>query len=573
MSTQDKQFQIIDTLGKGAFGTVYRAEMTGPGGFKKSVALKVLNDNMAERGDFAERLRDEARILGLLNHRAIVRVDGLRRWDGRWAVVMEFVEGVDLKRVLSAGAVPPGAALEIVEEVASALDSAYNATEGDGRPVRLLHRDIKPSNIHLTSRGEVKVLDFGVARADFQERESETRSIFFGSIGYMGPERMDGIDSHEGDVYALGVVLCELLIGETLGRSWSNPQRHEQHRVAALEKLWAVCPDRDLYELVARCLAYEPSHRPSARDLSRGLRTIRAHHPEPWLRDWAEATVPDLVGRPESPSGPVDGTMVADPGDVGSQPRGDTDVHPSTPYASSSSHASTSLPAASADHASAAMRTDSSAALDDRDRSSLFGQEAPRKISPMWIAGGAALAAMLLVLPVGGGLAWWALQPPPTDVQAPRVIAPVGNDQAAIDAFVEEDPEPEAPEVASEPVKTAPPATRRTPPASSPSPKRTAEPKEQSSSGSGPSEPAPSQPPPPPEAAAAGRVVVTGDARQVRLVGGGSSFPPGAVPAGSYEVRADFGGGALKAAGRVTVPEGGVVTLSCRAGLKRCATR
>ena len=210
---------------------------------------------------------------------------------------MEFVEGVDLKRVLDHGPVPVGAALEMIEEVASALASAFSAVGSDGQGVHLLHRDIKPSNIHLTPRGEVKVLDFGVARADFQDRESETRSIFFGSVGYMAPERMDGIDSHAGDVYSLGVVLAELILGGTLGRSWANPDRHEEHRTAALHRLWAVCPDRELYEVLGRCLAYLPEHRPSAYELARALRGVRKRHGDIWLQDW-DACITQWMGTP-----------------------------------------------------------------------------------------------------------------------------------------------------------------------------------------------------------------------------------------------------------------------------------
>ena len=324
-----QQFQIIETVGKGGFGTVYRADMLGPGGFRKAVALKVLNDDMAQQGDFAERLRDEARILGLLNHRAIVRVDGLQQVDGRWTVVMEFVEGVDLKRVLEHGAVPVGAALEMVEEVAGALASAYSAVGSDGQAVHLLHRDIKPSNIHLTPRGEVKVLDFGVARADFQDRESETKSIFFGSVGYMAPERMDGIDSHAGDVYSLGVVLVELLLGETLGRSWANPDRHEEHRTRALHRLWAVCPDRELYDVVGLCLAYLPEERPTAQELARALRRVRKRNGDVWLQDWAAELVPHLVAtRPKVEGKPSGGTLVGDPSDVSRERRSDTEVVP-----------------------------------------------------------------------------------------------------------------------------------------------------------------------------------------------------------------------------------------------------
>jgi len=545
MSIEAKQFQIIDTVGKGAFGTVYRAEMTGPGGFRKPVALKVLNENMMDRVEFAERLRDEARILGLLNHRAIVRVDGLRRWDGRWAVVMEFVDGIDLKRVLRGGPVPPGPALEIVEEVASALDSAFHATDGAGRPVRLLHRDIKPSNIHLTARGEVKVLDFGVARADFQERESETKSIFFGSIGYMGPERMDGIDSHAGDVYALGVVLCELLIGDTLGRSWSNPTRHEKHRVEVLQKLWAACPDKELYELVGRCLAYEPEHRPSARELSRALRTLRSHHPEPWLRDWAERAVAERLAMPDPPEPVAEGTMVADPGAVAVGRVGDTDVQ------------------RLADTGSSMIRSAAPVApAEDRDRSSFFGSDPARAPSAAVVAGLAALVGMILVLPLGVGVSWAVYNSQPAEgPEAPVRMAPVPNDDAAMEAFVEGDAEVEPNDLMEDEPPEAPPPSpaRREPPARAREPSRAAQPAD--------------PPPPAPEAKPMGRVVVTGDAAQVRLVGGGSSYAAGAVPAGSYEVKAAFGDGPLQSAGRVTVPASGVVTLSCRAGLKRCATR
>jgi len=544
-SAGQQQFQIIETVGKGGFGTVYRANMLGPGGFRKAVALKVLNDEMAQRGDFAERLRDEARILGLLNHRAIVRVDGLQQVDGRWTVVMEFVEGVDLKRVLEAGPVPVGPALEMIEEVAGALASAYAARGSDGQAVHLLHRDIKPSNIHLTPRGEVKVLDFGVARADFKNRESETRSIFFGSVGYMAPERMDGIDSHAGDVYSLGVVVAELILGDTLGRSWANPDRHEKHRTDALHRLWAVCPDRELYDIVGQCLSYTPEHRPTAHDLARALRGVRSRHGEVWLQDWAEEVVPELIRtRPPIDSHPSSGTLVGAPSSTSiSERRGDTQVDPSALVSQSRS----------------VPQLSDAATSEDRDPSSFYGQPAPGR--SMWIVGvGAAVAAIALVVPLGAGLSWLVVHsgPPAVEPRPPvPTVAPVEDDGAAIDMLIGED----TPDL----VEDAPPAEtgHARPPA------------EVEKKPAGTSRKTPPRETPPPRTApeASGRVVVTGDASTVRLVGGGSSYPPGAVPPGTYAVKASFGGGPLTAAGRVTVPDGGVVTLSCRAGLKRCATR
>ena len=122
MLNEGRRYKILGALGRGGFGTVYRAELAGEGGFSKIVALKVLNPEMEEVNEMAIRLRDEARVLGLLRHRAIVQVDGLVRLSGRWTVIMEYVEGRDLKDVVAAaGTVPATVALTIVEEVAGAL--------------------------------------------------------------------------------------------------------------------------------------------------------------------------------------------------------------------------------------------------------------------------------------------------------------------------------------------------------------------------------------------------------------------------------------------------------------------
>lgn len=576
-------FRILDTVGKGGFGTVYRAEYSGSGGFRKIVALKVLNPDLADQDELAERLRDEARILGLLNHRAIVKVDGLERIEGRWTVVMEFVEGVDLKRVVEDAPMPAGCALEIVEEVASALDSAYTMPGPDGVAVQLLHRDIKPSNIQLTARGEVKVLDFGVARADFGERESVTRSMFFGSVGYMAPERMDGIDTHGGDVYALGVVLAELILGTALGRSWSNPDRHAKHRDDILARLWAVCPDDGVYDLIGRCLAYEPEDRPTARVLARELRSLRGRLGAPWLRDWAELEVPRLArtrstgergssgtlaghgsARPEATdvSGEVSvgtGTLmesqssvahrVAAPSDALasleslSQPVGAVGASAGSGWSTTTSGALSSPDTVAAESATQAPASSSVAA----------SSPASRKL----ILAVSAAVGLLVVLPLGGLATWAALgvsnraQPEPTPSLAPAEAPP--EDAATLDLLAEE---PELPEAAEPEV---------TQPKPKPAPKPRA---------ARPAEPAHVPPPAPePEVSAQGRVVVTGEAERVVLVGSGGERSPGLVPAGTYEVRASFAGGSLQPAGSVTVSADQVVTLRCRAGLKRCASR
>ena len=123
-----KRYRILETLGKGAFGTVYRAEVLGAGDFKKQVALKVLDYQGEAPEEIQLRFRDEARILGLIRHRAVVGVDSLAELETGWAVVMEYVHGVNVSAVVKYGLPPARVVVSIVEEVASALHAAWTTT-------------------------------------------------------------------------------------------------------------------------------------------------------------------------------------------------------------------------------------------------------------------------------------------------------------------------------------------------------------------------------------------------------------------------------------------------------------
>ena len=150
---------------------------------------------------------------------------------------MEYIGGADLSRLEKHGAVPQGPALEIIGEVASALHVAYTTPGPSGEPLRLLHRDIKPQNIIVTPNGEVKVLDFSVARADYAGREAQTRHMLLGSLGYMAPERFEHKDGPGSDVYAMGVLLWEMLSGQQFGRISIKPDMFAQRRQEALDQL------------------------------------------------------------------------------------------------------------------------------------------------------------------------------------------------------------------------------------------------------------------------------------------------------------------------------------------------
>ena len=307
-----RRFRLVHAVGRGGFGTVYRAELHGAEGFSKTVALKILNSDTARCAEMACRLRDEARILGAIRHRAIVNSDGIVRVGGRWAVVMEYVDGVNLARLLREGPVPWPVALEIIAEVVAALDVVQEARGPGGAPLNLVHRDLKPSNLQLTAAGEVKILDFGVARADAIPRESDSGAIEFGSCPYLAPERLDGVDTAAGDVYALGAVLFEMLTGRPLGRAFGNPVRHQRRVSEALDGLSGLFTERGLgvIPLVCSMLAYDPRVRPTAGQVLRICEELRIQAPRPGLREWAARRVAPLVGVEDYLPDPLEGAVL-----------------------------------------------------------------------------------------------------------------------------------------------------------------------------------------------------------------------------------------------------------------------
>jgi serine/threonine protein kinase len=296
-----RRYELLEELGRGAFGAVWRARLTGRGGFSREVAIKLLHASVTEHEHGAEllaRLRDEARLLGLLRHRAIVQSFELVHFEEGWAVVLELVEGADLGVFVShAAPMPVSVVWEIVAEVASALRCASETLGPDGAPLLVQHRDLKPQNLRVTAGGEVKILDLGIARAEFAAREAETQAVRYGTLGYMSPERLAGVDLPAGDIYALGATAAELLLGEPLGRALLDPDRHNAQITHRLASLPLTLAERGLLSVM---LAARPEDRPSAREVERHARAHRLARgaAAPSLLSWAERAVPDAVRRP-----------------------------------------------------------------------------------------------------------------------------------------------------------------------------------------------------------------------------------------------------------------------------------
>lgn len=213
------KYHIREKLGVGGMAEVFRAEVLGVGGFHRSVALKRILHEFLPREDFQKMFIDEARICANLTHANLVQIfDFDRAPDGSYYLAMELIEGVDLRRLMDAIApapLPPPLALLIVTEVLKGLAYAHER-RFQGESLNLVHRDVTPSNILLSWSGEVKLSDFGLAKA--RTRLSVTQpGIVKGKFAYLAPEQLEGPDiDGRVDIFSLGVVLWEILTGQRL---------------------------------------------------------------------------------------------------------------------------------------------------------------------------------------------------------------------------------------------------------------------------------------------------------------------------------------------------------------------
>jgi len=296
-----RKIHFIQVLGSGSFGTVYLADLQGESDFVQRVAVKVLNDNLHHRGDLAGRHRDEARLLAQLNHDNIVKVYDLTELNGRSAVIMEYVEGLDTHTLLAQGAYPPRAALQIASAVAGALHAAFNANSPrTNQPLRVIHRDIKPANILLSAHGGVKVLDFGIARADF-DREGQTLAAHhMGSPRYMAPEIwLYKTFSSAVDVYALGITLYELISAKEAFRPPLHPVAFEACIREFIEEIgdaeWPTEWRDELRSLLSDMLAFDPADRISTQEVRDRALELADSAPGERLGRFARSRIPALL--------------------------------------------------------------------------------------------------------------------------------------------------------------------------------------------------------------------------------------------------------------------------------------
>lgn len=309
------QYRILERIGRGGMGSVYRAEHTP---LKKVVALKLIPIQWSHPQTL-QRFEREIQAAGQLQHPGIVTATDAGTQSGMQYLAMEFVDGLDLGKLMRGiSPIPTTDACEIARQLALALHHAHQ--------LGMVHRDIKPSNVMLDRAGRVKLLDFGLVhfhRWDGPVGELTTVGQFLGTLDYMAPEqaeRSETVDARS-DLYSLGATLFKLLSGQTplAMTPHQSPieklKRLSQHQPIQLQTLRPDLP-RELCELVNRLLATQPDARfPSAlhvaealqpfcesSDLTglatRGLQSNHALAQEPWLEPAVMPTTPATLKRP-----------------------------------------------------------------------------------------------------------------------------------------------------------------------------------------------------------------------------------------------------------------------------------
>jgi serine/threonine-protein kinase len=280
---------------------IHVAKTRGLGGFEKLVALKLVHPHLSADPHFVRMLIEEAKTVSLLAHVNIAQVFDLGCIDDTHYIAMEYVDGLDAHGLSSTASeieerLPIAASCQIVSEMLNGLDYAHRKRDGSGRPLNLVHRDISPQNVMVSQAGEVKLVDFGIAKTSLNSEGTEV-GVIKGKYYYMSPEQAWGDPTdRRSDVFSAGLMLHEMLTGRMVYRGTSIPQLIARVREAEIEDPRALREDvpEQLARVVMTALARDPKGRfQSAIDMGEALRDVQyAHHPS-----YGTAKLSDYVTR------------------------------------------------------------------------------------------------------------------------------------------------------------------------------------------------------------------------------------------------------------------------------------
>jgi serine/threonine protein kinase len=261
-------YYLLERLAVGGMAEVYLAKCFGVAGFERLVALKRILPTIAEDDEFIAMFIDEAKIAGQLNHANVAQIFDLGKINQSYFIAMEYISGHDLRalwdRVRHDGeGIPIELACYATKKICEGLDYAHRRRDNRGRPLGIIHRDVSPQNVLLSYDGDVKVIDFGIAKAANRMVRTQT-GILKGKFAYMAPEQARGEPTdHRSDVFAIGVILYELLTGERAFKAESDFALLEKVRKVDLVPPRKLQPDvpRELERIVYKAMSREAGDR------------------------------------------------------------------------------------------------------------------------------------------------------------------------------------------------------------------------------------------------------------------------------------------------------------------------
>jgi eukaryotic-like serine/threonine-protein kinase len=277
------RYELITRIGQGGMAEVQLALQRGPAGFEKLVVVKLIHENLASQKPFVDMLLDEARVAALVKHPNVVDIYDLGEVDGRYFIAMEYLEGEPLLAVLRAGREGPRldvlSTARLIADTADGLDAAHELRSMAGDPIGLVHHDVSLGNIVVLYNGQVKLVDFGVAKAT-QSAPASTR--LGGKFGYMAPEKLrGGPGDRRSDIWSLGCVLWEALTLKRLfdgGNDFDTMREVLRSEIPAPSQINGDVP-ADFDDIALRSLSRDPVNRyPTAKAMAAELEEVLRKH-------------------------------------------------------------------------------------------------------------------------------------------------------------------------------------------------------------------------------------------------------------------------------------------------------
>lgn len=282
---EGQKFKLLAELGRGGMATVYLASVRGPAGFTKLYVVKCLRPSLAAEPEFLEMFLAEARLAARINHPNVVQTNEVGFEGGFYYIAMEYVEGPSLEALTrKAGeSLPPKLYLQIVIQVLNGLHHAHELKDYEGQALNVVHRDVSPHNIMVSYDGNVKLLDFGIAKA--ADSGSQTRTgILKGKCAYMAAEQFGGRDiDRRADIFAVGIILWQGLTGSKLWKGLSDAEIFSclaRGEIPSPKTLVPDLPD-ELVDITMKALASSPEDRyQTAAEFGAALDGFVSTHPE-----------------------------------------------------------------------------------------------------------------------------------------------------------------------------------------------------------------------------------------------------------------------------------------------------